>query len=171
MNTTRYITIGSAFVTVALALSACGGSDAHDQALESITVAPTTSANAGFEAQEVAPIIATSLRERTVDTGLNVEYELQTTAYNSQGSGSVVYVLIHNLNDVALPVEALGTPKLKVNGNEVSGVEAGTVSLDLPLAPHASTNLAYAFSTNYSNLWNAEFTIGNVTFQGNLSSI
>ncbi len=41
--------------------------------------------------------------------------------------------------------------------------------LDLPLGAGASTNWQYRFNVAPGNLWNARFTIGNVTYVGDLN--
>ncbi|WP_231908962.1 hypothetical protein [Corynebacterium timonense] len=76
--------------------------------------------------------------------------------------------------------EALGQPTLSyaTDGNnkqearpldpQESGVNQ--VGLDLPLGPGATTNLKYPFDVAPGNLWDAEFSIGNVTFEGNLNN-
>ena len=78
-----------------------------------------------------------------------------------------------------MPADTL-TPKLRYNsGNNnmqnadpMSGENAGVeiVGVDLPLGPGATTNAKYAFNVSTGNLWDAEFTIGNVTFKGNLNN-
>ncbi|MCQ9371671.1 hypothetical protein NQ024_10560 [Corynebacterium sp. 35RC1] len=148
-------------------LSACSQ---EDPAVAELSVAPTTTDAPAFQAKEVGTITAPSLTERVKDEGLNVEYELQGAGYNNEGGGSVIYVLVHNLNEVPLPSDAI-TTSLSVSGTEVSPIDAGTIPLDLPLGPLASTNLQFAFDTSTGNLWDATFRIGNVEFNGNLNNV
>ena len=51
---------------------------------------------------------------------------------------------------------------------EAAGVDF--VGLDIPLGPGATFNAKYAFNVATGNLWDARFTIGNVTFQGYLNN-
>ena len=51
---------------------------------------------------------------------------------------------------------------------EEAGVDI--VGLDRPLGPGATVNAKYPFDVSTGNLWDAEFTIGNVTFKGNLNN-
>ena len=51
---------------------------------------------------------------------------------------------------------------------DAAGVDI--VGLDLPLGPGATVNAKFPFDVATGNLWDAKFTIGNVTFEGNLNN-
>lgn len=171
-TTTRKMAAHVAAVSAfAMLLTACGGDNGGDTTVvDDVTVAPTTEAEPVFEEKDAAPQRDQSVYETVVDQKLNVSYELQSTASNTLGAGTVVFVLVHNLNDVPLPVDALGTPSFSAYGTEYELVEAGTIALDYPLGAGASTNLAFAFNSAYGNFYDGEFTIGNVTFKGDLNN-
>ncbi len=154
--------IGALTVTGAL-LSGCSGNGGSD---DSAAVAPTTSEAPVFEAKEVDSVNVTDISEPQVDPGLNVEVTIQAAGSNPNASGSVIYVLVKNLNEMALPTDAL-----TVSLQGASAVSDGTVGLDLPLGPDASTNLQFAFDASYSDLYSATFTIGNLVYKGNLAGV
>lgn len=168
MRISRSQLVAGAMVGVAtLTLSACGGDDVSTN----VSVTPTTTTPVQFQPKQVAPIKVDHINAPETDPGLNVKWEILGTSANSQGSGSVVYVKVTNLNDLALPKDAFPAPALRVSGADMSQVDAGTVGLDLPLGAGASTNLQYAFNTSYGTLYDATFQIGNAIFEGNLNSI
>lgn len=152
----------------ALLLSGC--SSESDSIAESLSVSPTTTAASAFEPKEVDTVVADSVSATVHDPGLNVDFTLQKAGYNNARYGSVVYVLVHNLNDVPLPTDAFSA-SLTAGGVEGTLMDAGTIDLDLPLGAGASTNLQYAFDVSSGNLWDATFTIGNVQFEGNFNNI
>lgn len=168
-NTKKLATSVMAIAASSLLLTACGD-DGDSTVVDDVTVAPTTSAAPEFERKDAAPQRDQSVYETITDQTLNVSYELQSTASNTLGPGTVVFVLVHNLNDVSLPVDALGTPSLSAYGNDYELLDEGSIKLDYPLGAGASTNLAFAFNSAYGNLYDAEFTIGNVTFKGDLNN-
>lgn len=154
-----------AIVAISLLLGGCslfGGNNSDSDT----AVSPSTSAAPVFQAKEVEPITAAELEKPQVDPGLNVEITLQAAGYNPTGTGSIVYVLVKNLNEAPLPTDAL-TVELQ-GANPMSN---GTIGLDLPLGSGAAANLQYAFDASPSSLSNATFTIGNVIFQGNLANV
>lgn len=161
--------------TIALALTgsclavACSGDQATTNSTN-VSVASTTTTAPQFQPDQVDPVRAAVLSQPQDDPGLHVTFTLQSTDYNSQGAGCVIYVLVENDNDVALPIEALGIPTLTVSGQAVPPVQEGSRGLDLPLGAHSAANLAFAFNTSYNNLYAATFTIGNVIFEGNLAN-
>ncbi len=125
--------------------------------------------------------ITSDLGAKVKDDGLNVEWELQGV-YSDSVQGSVVTIKLHNLNDQALPVDAFEDPVLERadgNGgwskiellpyNAATNPDVAAPGLDLPLGAGASTNLQYRFNVAPGNLWNARFTIGNVTYVGDLN--
>lgn len=162
----------AALSTSALLLTACGDDSANGDAtvVDDVTVAPTTEAEPGFEEKEAAPQRDQSVYETVVDKKYNVSYELQSTASNTLGPGTVVFVLVKNLNDVPLPKDALGTPRFSAYGTEYELVSEGSIELDYDLGAGASTNLAFAFNSAYGNFYEGEFTIGNVTFKGDINN-
>ncbi|MBP3088080.1 hypothetical protein EML15_02780 [Corynebacterium sp. sy017] len=160
--------IAAVTIIATMTLSAC--SDEQKTANSEISLAPTTTTAPAFVAQPVEPITVTDFTKPTEDPGLHISVELQGTGYNQEGGGNFVYVLITNNNDVPLPPNALGQPTLSISGSEASRVSGGTIALDLPLGPHASTNLAFAFDTSYGSLYDATFSIGNLRFTGDLNN-
>ena len=78
-----------------------------------------------------------------------------------------------------MPADALAQPTLSytTGGNnkenaaplsaEASGVDI--IGLDQPLRAGATVNAKYAFDVTPGRLWDADFTIGNVTFSGKLN--
>lgn len=135
----------------------------------------TTSEAPAFEPKDVDPITVEDFTDFAGDTGLNVRWKLQGTTSSNIG-GSILTVEVHNLNDVALPADAIGDPTLTLSDgttvNRLDGEAAGVGGqdgLDRPLGVAASTNLRYAFDVAPGNLYDAEFKIGNVIFKGNLN--
>lgn len=134
-----------------------------------------------FEAKDVdAQEVTSNLAEPVKDEGLNVEFELQ--GLYSGGGGTVLTVKIHNLNEVAMPVDALPEPTLeRADGNggwaTVDSIDVDPAvhpdvaapGLDHPLGAGASTNLQYVYNVAAGNLWNARFSIGNVRYVGDLN--
>lgn len=161
-------------LTTALLVTACGGGEEASPE-ESIVV--TTSETPVAEARQVEPKVAESLRGATTDPGLNVEWTYQGVR-SGQFSGSVVTVLVRNLNDEPISPSDLPEPKLSYNQGGGTMVEATPISpdeterslgLDLPLGAGASANIQYAFEVSPGNLWDAELQVGNVVFEGNLN--
>ncbi|HZK32612.1 MAG TPA: hypothetical protein VFC72_06855 [Corynebacterium sp.] len=140
-------------------------------------------AGSDFEAREVAAVTVDDdeFNEAVVDEGLNVEFRFQGTAWGTYG-GTVVTVAVTNLNEVALPPEALAEPELRYrsgSGSSLTTVDLLEtavpdaapplqVPLDLPLGAGATTNLRFTYDVSRSSLTDAEFEIGNVIFQGSL---
>lgn len=134
-----------------------------------------------FEAKDMdAQEVTSNLAEPVKDEGLNVEFELQ--GLYSGGGGTVLTVKIHNLNEVAMPVDALPEPTLeRADGNggwaTVDSIDVDPAvhpdvaapGLDHPLGAGASTNLQYVYNVAPGNLWNARFSIGNVRYVGDLN--
>ncbi|QGU05213.1 hypothetical protein [Corynebacterium comes] len=167
----------SAIVILATALlvTACGGSGGDGGAEESLEV--TASETPVAQARQVEPKVAERLRGATTDPGLNVDWTYQGVR-SGQISGSVVTVLVHNLNDEPLSPADIPQPTLTYNSGGGTMVEATPITnedailplgLDLPLGAGASTNLRYAFEVSPGNLWDAKLQVGNVIFEGNLN--
>lgn len=166
-----------ALLSATLLLTACSssGDESADAAGESIVV--TTSETPSAEPVAVDPVQAETLRGATVDPGLNVEWTLQGASSGPTG-GSVITVLVKNLNDEPLPPDAIGQPTLKYNSGGGNMVDSDpmtaeqtevTQGLDLPLGPGASANLRYSFQVTPGNLWDAELKVGNVIWDGRLN--
>ncbi|MDO4928205.1 MAG: hypothetical protein Q3976_03985 [Corynebacterium sp.] len=155
-------------LSATLGLVACGSDDAENS---EATAATTSTESATFEPKDVDTKVVENINSPERDEGLNINVELLYTASNQQGSGSVIYVLVTNRNEMPLPNDAIGQPTLRVSGSDVSPVTSGTQELDLPLKPGATVNLAYAFDTSYNSLYDATFTIGNLEFSGNLNNV
>ncbi|MDO5668740.1 MAG: hypothetical protein Q4G50_01925 [Corynebacterium sp.] len=158
----------------ALLLTACG-TDETESPEEGLVV--TTSQTPEAQPEAVDPVQAESLRGSTEDPGLGVEWIYQGVRSAPTG-GSVVTVLVTNLNDEPLPPSAIPQPTLRYNSGGGTMVDADPVAnedtdlplgLDLPLGPGASTNLRYAFSVSPGNMWDAELQVGNVIWEGNLN--
>lgn len=159
-------------------LTACGDKAAEDAVTNADEVVVTTTAAPVFQPLQVAPIEVDVTTEPVLDPGLSLEYTLQSS-YGAPNQGAIIQVLVKNLNTMALPVDALAPAVLKIRtagSTEYTQVElldedrSGVVSgLDLPLGSLAATNVLYAFNTTVYNMTDAELTIGNVTFRGNLN--
>jgi hypothetical protein len=154
--------IGALALAGVLLVSCSGGSGTDGSG----AVAPSTSVAPAFEAKQVDQVKVSNISAPQVDPGLNIEVTLQAANSNPAASGSIIYVLVKNLNEMPLPTDALN-----VSLQGASAVSDGTVGLDLPLGPSASTNLQFAFDASYSDLYNGTFTIGNLVYEGNLAGV
>ena len=182
-------------LAAALALSACADAEMGEDTVSSTQVTAAEDAPQGqaddrigvqrkpFEVNEADPLVSDETTgERVKDPAMELSYKWQGSSYAPNG-GSVVVVAITNESDAPLPEDAL-EPKLRYNVNSTSNPdmkdakfvpiaeEAGVdiVGLDRPLGPGATVNAKYPFDVSTGNLWDAEFTIGNVTFKGNLNN-
>ena len=175
-------------LAVALPLAACAGAedDTAGQDVEATEVSATSTIGRPqeeFEKKETSAAVSTEIQgERVEDPAMDLSYKWQGTS-TAPGGGSIVVVAVTNNSDAPLPVDAL-TPKLRYNTGSSSSRdlkdatfepiadEAGVdiVGLDQPLGPGATVNAKYPFDVSVGNLWDAEFTIGNVTFKGNLNN-
>ncbi|WP_293830670.1 hypothetical protein [uncultured Corynebacterium sp.] len=185
----------AAALAAALALSACADAEMGEDTISSTQVTAAEDAPQGqaddrigvqrkpFEVNEADPLVSDKTDgERVKDPAMELSYKWQGSSYAPNG-GSVVVVAITNESDAPLPEDAL-EPKLRYNVNSTSNPdmkdakfmpiaeEAGVdiVGLDRPLGPGATVNAKFPFDVSTSNLWDAEFTIGNVTFKGNLNN-
>ncbi|MBA1835291.1 hypothetical protein [Corynebacterium wankanglinii] len=188
-------TLTAAVLASTLALTACADGEMAEDTASSTQVTAAEDAPQGqaddrigvqrktFEVNETDPVVSDKTDgERVEDPAMELSYKWQGTSYAPAG-GSVVVVAITNESDAPLPEDAL-TPKLRYNANSTSNPdmkdakfqpvaeEAGVdiVGLDRPLGPGATVNAKYPFDVTTGNLWDAEFTIGNVTFKGNLNN-
>lgn len=187
--------LAAAALAAALALSACADAEMGEDTISSTQVTAAEDAPQGqaddrigvqrkpFEVNETDPLVSDEINgERVKDPAMELSYKWQGSSYAPNG-GSVVVVAITNESDAPLPEDAL-EPKLRYNVNSTSNPdmkdakfmpiaeEAGVdiVGLDRPLGPGATVNAKYPFDVSTGNLWDAEFTIGNVTFKGNLNN-
>ena len=185
----------AAALAAALALSACADAEMGEDTISSTQVTAAEDAPQGqaddrigvqrkpFEVNEADPLVSDKTDgDRVKDPAMELSYKWQGSSYAPNG-GSVVVVAITNESDAPLPEDAL-EPKLRYNVNSTSNPdmkdakfmpiaeEAGVdiVGLDRPLGPGATVNAKYPFDVSTGNLWDAEFTIGNVTFKGNLNN-
>ncbi|HHU66874.1 hypothetical protein [Corynebacterium sp.] len=164
-----------ALLASSLLLTACSAGADGNGSDESIHV--STSETPVAAASQVDPVQAETLRGKTTDPGLNVDMRYQGARSGNTG-GSIITVLVTNLNDEPLAVDALPQPTLTYNSgggtmvdaDPVSGDDAGmALGLDLPLGAGASTNVRYAFNVSPGNLWDAKLQVGNVIWEGNLN--
>ena len=187
--------LAAAALAAAFALSACADAQLGEDTISSTQVTAAEDAPQGqaddrigvqrkpFEVNEADPLVSDEINgERVKDPAMELSYKWQGSSYAPNG-GSVVVVAITNESDAPLPEDAL-EPKLRYNVNSTSNPdmkdakfmpiaeEAGVdiVGLDRPLGPGATVNAKYPFDVSTGNLWDAEFTIGNVTFKGNLNN-
>ena len=187
--------LAAAALAAALALTACADAEMGEDTVSSTQVTAAEDAPQGqaddrigvrrkpFEVNEADPLVSDEINgERVKDPAMELSYKWQGSSYAPNG-GSVVVVAITNESDAPLPEDAL-EPKLRYNVNSTSNPdmkdakfvpiaeEAGVdiVGLDRPLGPGATVNAKYPFDVSTGNLWDAEFTIGNVTFKGNLNN-
>ncbi|MEJ5928954.1 hypothetical protein WG915_10070 [Corynebacterium sp. H128] len=134
---------------------------------EEVQVSETPEAT--FAPQNVAPIKASSTTAAVEDTGLGVQWRILTVYQGNQG-GAKFIIAMKNLNEqVAVPPAAIGTPKLTVAGKEIELMQVEDQGLDAPLGALSETKISYTFNTTPWNLSNAELTLGNAVFSGNLN--
>ena len=138
-------------VTVPFALAACSSGATNSSSGLSTTLTPSTAKE--FVAKEANPV---------------------TTQDGSNG-GVVILLNLKNLNDAPLPPSALGQPTLKTKSGNAELMNTNSNSddsyvngLDLPLGAGATTSVRYKFNTTVSSTSDAELTIANVTWKGNL---
>jgi len=187
--------LAAAALAAAFALSACADAQLGEDTISSTQVTAAEDAPQGqaddrigvqrkpFEVNEADPVVSDKTNgDRVKDPAMELSYKWQGSSYAPNG-GSVVVVAITNESDAPLPEDAL-EPKLRYNVNSTSNPdmkdakfipiaeEAGVdiVGLDRPLGPGATVNAKFPFDVSTGNLWDAEFTIGNVTFKGNLNN-
>ena len=187
--------LAAAALAAALTLPACADAEMGEDTVSSTQVTAAEDAPQGqaddrigvqrkpFEVNEADPLVSDETDgDRVKDPAMELSYKWQGSSYAPNG-GSVVVVAITNESDAPLPEDAL-EPKLRYNVNSTSNPdmkdakfvpiaeEAGVdiVGLDRPLGPGATVNAKFPFDVSTGNLWDAEFTIGNVTFKGNLNN-
>lgn len=157
-------------VTVPFALAACSSGATNSSSGLSTTLTPSTAKE--FVAKEANPVTTQDASKEIEDPGLNVRWRLRSVSSGSNG-GVVILLNLKNLNDVPLPPSALGQPTLKTkSGNaelmNTNSDDSYVNGLDLPLGAGATTSVRYKFNTTVSSTSDAELTIANVTWKGNL---
>lgn len=176
--------LAAATLCFALPLAACSGSDDakdgdHAAATEVSATSTIGRPNDAFDIKETKPAESTEIEgKRVKDPAMDLSYKWQGTSYAPNG-GTVVVVAVTNSSDAPMPADAL-KPKLEYNAGsgemrEAKPLDADSagvdmVGLDLPLGPGATANMKFPFDVSAGNLWDARFTIGNVTFEGNLNN-
>ncbi|MCT2287532.1 hypothetical protein M3F30_02875 [Corynebacterium sanguinis] len=180
--TSRSARFAAVALACALPLSACGGSAeegaAGTETPLSVTT-PTAPPQEDFQVEEVDKLVSDELTGEPVDDpAMELSYKWQG-ASSAPNGGSVLVVAVTNKSEVPMPADALKQPTLSytTGGNnkedaaplnaEESGVDI--IGLDEPLRAGATVNAKYAFDVAPGRLWDADFTIGNVTFSGNLN--
>lgn len=167
------------FVAVALATSLTGcaqigkainGEDKASSQNNGEKVVATQAPKPTFQAKQVPPQTKQKPGEIVKDEGLNVEWRI-LAAVNGVNGGTTFKVMVKNLSEeVAVPTDAVNSPKLAIPGNNnVGRVKTEGDGLDLPLGPGATTVVNYSFNTNPYNLSNSTLTLGNVEFTGYLN--
>lgn len=181
MNNSQWRALGLVPVC-ALGLAACSVLEPGEAGLspdEEITV--TSSEMPDFEPEDVPDKeVKDDLTQTVKDEGLGVEWTLQGV-YADSVQGSVVTVALKNLNDVPLPADAIGQPKLEYrSGSSFEEVDlldydpevnsdVNPPGLDYPLGEKATTNVQYRVDASPTALTDARLTLGNVTWVGNLN--
>ena len=184
-------TLTAAVLASTLALTACADGEMAEDTASSTQVTAAEDAPQGqaddrigvqrktFEVNETDPVVSDKTDgERVEDPAMELSYKWQGTS--SSGNGSVVVVAVTNKSDAPMPVDAL-TPALRYNTGDDDYTDATYISdpekadvdvvgIDRPLGPGATTNAKFPFDVAPGNLWDAEFTVGNVTFKGNLNN-
>lgn len=157
-------------------LVGCAGEDAAENAAPDETTDAQSAET--FPTTAVDPVTADSVTETVEDPGLNVEWTMYGASIAPLSGDAAIHVKLKNLNDIPIPPSVIETPTLSVSDgvggrteidpvdDATSGLESG---LDLPLGAGATTNLVYVFDTTTGQLWDAEFQIGNLVFEGNLN--
>ena len=170
------------FGAVFLSIAVCGGLAACSAVSEPVddgtdATSSVAAATPTFEPKDVSPITAKTTTETVTDEGLNAEFTLASVKVGPV-SGIVVTVRVKNLNDVPLPPSAIATTyRYRGTGQgyteaqrvETTSVNNSPIGLDVPLGPQAEVLLEYPFQVTLATANDAQFTIGNVTFEGNLT--
>lgn len=130
----------------------------------------TQARDAKFEPKKIDPIVASDPAAPVKDEGLGVQWRIMTVQQGSSGGAEFV-IEMKNLNeDFAVPPSAIGDPELSLkSGGKIDRMKVDDQGLDIPLGALSTTVITYSFNTSPWNLSNAEFTIGNAVFKGNLN--
>lgn len=176
----KKIGAGLSAVSLVFALSGCvdneGVVDQEGTIVPTTGVATPTEEPDSFEVNDVEQLETDETGGEIVeDPGMKVSYKWQGTQYAPNG-GTVVTIEVTNHSESIMPMDALGDPELSYDNGKTATRKTGEDTglehdgLDLPLGKGASTNARYVYDVDPSNLWEAEFSIGNVTFKGNLNN-
>ncbi|WP_297189629.1 hypothetical protein [uncultured Corynebacterium sp.] len=183
MNPRRPIALAVAVtVSAAMVLTGCAEEKHEGNSVQESSVSEkvSTSAEAApeFTPKDVAPKTVEKFTEPVVDEGLGLTYKLSSVASGNFG-GTTVVVTVENNNEQPFPPSALqATYRYEdYNGdNQLEEAEPLTISdpdyivgLDVPLGVGAKANLNFPYNVSPSTAYDAEFTIGNVTFKGNVT--
>lgn len=164
---------------LAFTLTACSEVQPADQVSPGGSLTVSTSATPTADAHDTAPITVNEIYGEVKDPGRGVTWHFQGTNPGNYG-GTVFNIAVTNDNDAPLSPESLGQPALRfstggrmedvdqLNTDVPEGALPPQIPLDRPLGVGATANLQYTFDITRSNLTNAEFTFGNVTWKGNL---
>lgn len=130
-----------------------------------------------FKAEDTQPMITTELDgERVEDPAMEVSYKWQGSK-PAPGGGTVLIVAVTNESDAPMPADILNPELSYKSGGSMTSASMKTAEaagidyagLDLPLGPGATTNVKLPFDVAAGSLSDAQLTIGNVRFQGNLN--
>lgn len=178
----------AAALACVLALPACAGTGGGDGAAGTASGAqtslevttPTAAPQEEFRIEDTSKMTTDELDGDPVDDpAMELTYKWQGVSSAPEG-GTVVVVAVTNKSEVPMPADALKQPTLRYStggsgeqnatpwSSEQSGVDI--IGLDQPLRPGATVNAKYAFDVSPGRLWDADFTVGNVTFSGNLNA-
>ena len=181
MNRSRFAPAVAVLVSVALCGAGCSGEkNSAQESSVSEKVSTSVQETETFTPKDVAPKTVEKFSEPVEDEGLGLTYKLQSVTSGNFG-GTTVVVTVENNNDHPFPPSAL-TASLRYedyNGdNKLEDAEPLQISdpsyivgLDLPLGVGARANLNFPYNVSPSVAYDAEFTIGNVTFKGNLAAV
>lgn len=163
----------------AAALAACSNVQPADQVSPGGSLTVSTSQTPTADAHGTDPIVAEEPYGAVEDPGQGVTWHFQGTNPGDYG-GTVFTIAVTNDNDAPLAPESLGEPVLRYStGRSMEeadllqtqipeGAMPLQIPLDRPLGVGATANLQYTFDVSRSNLSDAEFKFGNVTWEGNL---
>ncbi|AWB82419.1 hypothetical protein C3B44_08710 [Corynebacterium yudongzhengii] len=166
-------------LTATSLLVACADGDTVDQVSPGGELSVTTSETPTAAAEDIDPVRPEEITGPVEDPGLGVTWHFQGTRAGNYG-GTVVTVAVTNENEEPLDPEAIGEPSLRyaLGGDQEEaplfetelpeGAPPLQVPLDRPLGVGATTNLHFTFEVSRPNLYDAEFEIGNVIWDGNL---
>ena len=130
-----------------------------------------------FKVEETQPMITTELGgQRVEDPAMELSYKWQGVK-PAPGGGTVLFVAVTNESDAPMPADVLDPELSYKSGGAMTTASMKTAEaagidyagLDLPLGPGATTNVKLPFDVAPGSLADAQLTIGNVRFQGNLN--
>lgn len=168
--------LATATASSLLFLVGCSSGEGADTGEQAAVGTTTAAAQDAFQATPVDPVTSDDVSETVKDPGLNVEWTMYGASIAPMTGDVVIHVKMKNLNEVPIPPDAIEGPTLHINNGgsrtQIDRVDDDTsdmkTGLELPLGAGATTNLQYVFDTTTGMIWDAEFQIGNVTFEGDL---